>query len=139
MHSMGKTIAELHAMVRLHKIGLLKKATPTPVPDVLAIRGGKIQKNNKNKKPKKEKLLDCNYSFLGEYECSSLALDREERIDERKRLDHLKQDQTILMIKRFSERKKAGIPNEKFKGGFEQDIDDEGEEDKEDEEGDGEV
>ncbi|GKF13124.1 hypothetical protein Tco_0051050, partial [Tanacetum coccineum] len=27
----------------------------------------------------------------------------------------------------------------KFKGGFEQDIDDEGEEDKEDEEGDGEV
>ncbi|GKB44038.1 hypothetical protein Tco_0888980 [Tanacetum coccineum] len=60
---------------------------------------------------KKEKLLDCNYSFLGEYECSSLALDREERIDEKKRLDHLKQDQTILMIKRFSERKKAGIPN----------------------------
>ncbi|GJV58860.1 zinc finger, CCHC-type containing protein, partial [Tanacetum coccineum] len=35
-----------------------------------------------------------NNSFLGEYKCSSLALDREERRDEKKRLDHLKQDQT---------------------------------------------
>ncbi|GKB74217.1 hypothetical protein Tco_0935629 [Tanacetum coccineum] len=41
-----------------------------------------------------------------EYECSSLALDREERRDEKKRLDHLKQDQTMLVIKSFSERKK---------------------------------
>ncbi|GKC97198.1 hypothetical protein Tco_1167473, partial [Tanacetum coccineum] len=41
-----------------------------------------------------------------EYECSSLALDREERRDEKKRLDHLKQDQTMLVIKRFSERNK---------------------------------
>ncbi|GKB58824.1 RNA polymerase I-specific transcription initiation factor RRN3-like protein isoform X1, partial [Tanacetum coccineum] len=48
-----------------------------------------------------------NNSFLGEYECSSLALDREERRDEKKRLDHLKQDQTMLVIKRFSERKKV--------------------------------
>ncbi|GJT14063.1 hypothetical protein Tco_0861105 [Tanacetum coccineum] len=31
---------------------------------------------------------------------------REERRDEKKRLDHLKQDQTMLVIKRFSERKK---------------------------------
>ncbi|GJR79255.1 hypothetical protein Tco_0150040 [Tanacetum coccineum] len=29
-----------------------------------------------------------------------------ERKDEKKRLDHLKQDQTMLVIKRFSERKK---------------------------------
>ncbi|GJW00235.1 hypothetical protein Tco_1555486 [Tanacetum coccineum] len=29
-----------------------------------------------------------NNSFLGEYECSSLALDRDERRDEKKRLDH---------------------------------------------------
>ncbi|GJU11501.1 hypothetical protein Tco_1133897 [Tanacetum coccineum] len=56
---------------------------------------------------KKEKSLDYNNSFLGEYECSSLALDREERRDEKKRLDHLKQDQTMLVIKRFSERKKV--------------------------------
>nr|GEW29932.1 hypothetical protein [Tanacetum cinerariifolium] len=44
---------------------------------------------------KKEISLDYNNSFLGEYECSSLALDREERGDEKKRLDHLKQDQTM--------------------------------------------
>ncbi|GJT01540.1 hypothetical protein Tco_0822709 [Tanacetum coccineum] len=48
-----------------------------------------------------------NNSFLGEYECSSLALDREEMRDEKKRLDHLKQDQTMLVIKRFSKRKKV--------------------------------
>ncbi|GJS35673.1 hypothetical protein Tco_0534055 [Tanacetum coccineum] len=36
-----------------------------------------------------------NDSFLGEYKYSSLALDREERRDEKKRLDHLKQNQTI--------------------------------------------
>ncbi|GJV75900.1 hypothetical protein Tco_1507484 [Tanacetum coccineum] len=46
---------------------------------------------------KKKKSLDYNNSFLGEYEYSSLALDREERRDEKKRLDHLKQDQTILV------------------------------------------
>nr|GEY35338.1 hypothetical protein [Tanacetum cinerariifolium] len=44
-----------------------------------------------------------NNSFLEEYECSSLAHDR----DEKKKLDHLKQDQTTLVIKRFSERKKV--------------------------------
>ncbi|GJV93233.1 hypothetical protein Tco_1541046 [Tanacetum coccineum] len=42
---------------------------------------------------KKEKSLDYNNSFLGEYECSSLTLDREEM--RKKRLDHLKQDQTM--------------------------------------------
>ncbi|GJW13039.1 hypothetical protein Tco_0017172 [Tanacetum coccineum] len=47
-----------------------------------------------------------NNSFLGEYECSSLTLDREDMRDEKKKLDHLKQDQTMLVIKRFSERKK---------------------------------
>ncbi|GJY68585.1 hypothetical protein Tco_0471567 [Tanacetum coccineum] len=55
---------------------------------------------------KKKKSLDCNNSFLGKYECASLALDREDRRDEKKRLDHLKQDQIMLVIKRFSERKK---------------------------------
>ncbi|GKA64073.1 hypothetical protein Tco_0763679 [Tanacetum coccineum] len=59
------------------------------------------------KQLKKEKSLDYNNSFLGEYECSSFALDREERRDEKKRLDHLKQDQIMLVIKRFSERKKV--------------------------------
>ncbi|GJR62420.1 hypothetical protein Tco_1504582 [Tanacetum coccineum] len=48
-----------------------------------------------------------NNSFLGEYKCSSLALDKEEMRYEKKRLDHLKQDQTMLVIKRFSERKKV--------------------------------
>ncbi|GKD86254.1 retrotransposon protein, putative, ty1-copia subclass [Tanacetum coccineum] len=44
MHSMGKTIAELQAMLKLHEKGIPKKAE-TPV--VLAIREGKIQKDKK--------------------------------------------------------------------------------------------
>ncbi|GJX42632.1 hypothetical protein Tco_0257622 [Tanacetum coccineum] len=43
---------------------------------------------------------------MSEYECSFLALAGEERRDEKKILDHLKQDQTMLVIKRFSKRKK---------------------------------
>ncbi|GJQ89499.1 hypothetical protein Tco_0000638 [Tanacetum coccineum] len=59
-----------------------------------------------NAMDKEERSLNNN-SFLGEYECSSLALDRDERRDGKKRLNHLKQDQTMLVIKRFSERKKV--------------------------------
>nr|GFB21103.1 hypothetical protein [Tanacetum cinerariifolium] len=44
MHSMGKTIAKLHAMLKLHEKGIPKKAK-TPV--VLAIWEGKIQKDKK--------------------------------------------------------------------------------------------
>ncbi|GJZ79801.1 hypothetical protein Tco_0644638 [Tanacetum coccineum] len=44
---------------------------------------------------KKEKSLDYNNSFLDEYECSSLALHREEMRDEKKILDYLKQDQKM--------------------------------------------
>ncbi|GKC83348.1 zinc finger, CCHC-type containing protein, partial [Tanacetum coccineum] len=44
MHSMGKTIDELHAMLKLHEKGIPKKAE-TPV--VLAIREGKIQKDKR--------------------------------------------------------------------------------------------
>ncbi|GKC88813.1 hypothetical protein Tco_1149462, partial [Tanacetum coccineum] len=54
----------------------------------------------------KEKRSLINTSFLGEYECSSLALERGGR-DEKKKLDHLKQDQEMLVIKIFSERKKC--------------------------------
>ncbi|GKE47349.1 hypothetical protein Tco_1478607 [Tanacetum coccineum] len=44
MSNMGKTIAELHAMLKFHEKGIPKKAeTPT----VLAIREGKIQKDKK--------------------------------------------------------------------------------------------
>ncbi|GKC43742.1 hypothetical protein Tco_1061464 [Tanacetum coccineum] len=45
--------------------------------------------------------------FAWKYECFSLELDIEERRDEKKRFDHLKQDQTMLVIKIFSERKKV--------------------------------
>nr|GEZ09843.1 zinc finger, CCHC-type [Tanacetum cinerariifolium] len=45
MHSMGKTIARLHAMLKLPEKGLPKK-TKTSI--VLGIRGGKIQKDKKN-------------------------------------------------------------------------------------------
>nr|GEX71380.1 zinc finger, CCHC-type [Tanacetum cinerariifolium] len=44
MHSMGKTLAKLHAMLKLHEKGIPKKAE-TPV--VLAIREGKIHKDKK--------------------------------------------------------------------------------------------
>ncbi|GJX55822.1 retrotransposon protein, putative, ty1-copia subclass [Tanacetum coccineum] len=44
MHNMGKTIGELHAMLIEYEKGLLKKAK---TPQVMAIRGGKIQKANK--------------------------------------------------------------------------------------------
>ncbi|GKG00161.1 hypothetical protein Tco_0301851, partial [Tanacetum coccineum] len=51
MHSMGKTLAELHAMLKFHEKGILRKAeTPT----MLAIREGWIQKDKK-KKPQGEK------------------------------------------------------------------------------------
>nr|GEW53682.1 hypothetical protein [Tanacetum cinerariifolium] len=52
MHSMGKTIDELHAMLKLYKKGILKKAE-TPV--VLAIWESKIKKDKKNHKGKKER------------------------------------------------------------------------------------
>ncbi|GJS44384.1 retrotransposon protein, putative, ty1-copia subclass [Tanacetum coccineum] len=44
MHSMGKTIGELHAMLKLHENGILKK---TKTSSVLAIQEGKIQKDKK--------------------------------------------------------------------------------------------
>nr|GEU70910.1 hypothetical protein [Tanacetum cinerariifolium] len=43
MHSMGKTLAELHDMLKLHEKGIPKKVE---TPAVLAIREGKIQKDN---------------------------------------------------------------------------------------------
>ncbi|GKA01949.1 hypothetical protein Tco_0674614 [Tanacetum coccineum] len=49
MHNMGKTINELHAMLKLHEETLPKKVT---APVLHAIRAGKVQKN-KNKKPSK--------------------------------------------------------------------------------------
>ncbi|GKE73702.1 hypothetical protein Tco_1535743, partial [Tanacetum coccineum] len=45
--NMGKTIAELHAILKLYEKSILKKAR---TPAVLAIREGKIQKDKK--KPK---------------------------------------------------------------------------------------
>ncbi|GJS88829.1 retrotransposon protein, putative, ty1-copia subclass [Tanacetum coccineum] len=49
MHSMGKTIAELHAMLKLYDKGILKKAE---TPAVLVIQEGKIQKLAYAPKPK---------------------------------------------------------------------------------------
>ncbi|GKC81957.1 hypothetical protein Tco_1137674 [Tanacetum coccineum] len=44
MHSMGKTLAELHVMLKLHEKGIPKKdETPT----MLAIWKGRIQKDKK--------------------------------------------------------------------------------------------
>nr|GEV00222.1 zinc finger, CCHC-type [Tanacetum cinerariifolium] len=47
MHDMGKTINELHAMLKLHEQPLPKRDSPS----LHAIRAGKVQKKNKNKKP----------------------------------------------------------------------------------------
>ncbi|GJY75422.1 hypothetical protein Tco_0480538 [Tanacetum coccineum] len=46
MHNMGKTLAELHAMLKLREKGIPKKAE---TPAVLAIREGKIKKDKKKK------------------------------------------------------------------------------------------
>ncbi|GKA64947.1 retrotransposon protein, putative, ty1-copia subclass [Tanacetum coccineum] len=53
MHSIGKSIVEFHAMLKLHEKGILKKAETLAV---LAIREGKIQKDKK--KPQGEKGKD---------------------------------------------------------------------------------
>ncbi|GJY19926.1 hypothetical protein Tco_0392492 [Tanacetum coccineum] len=61
----------------------------------------------------KEERSLINTSFLDEYECSSLALKWEGR-DEKKRLDHLKQDQDMLVIKIFSERNNVFRERKKY-------------------------
>ncbi|GKB59655.1 hypothetical protein Tco_0915841 [Tanacetum coccineum] len=49
MHDMGKTVTELHAMLKLHEQTLPKKDV---APALHAIRAGKVQKKiHKNKKP----------------------------------------------------------------------------------------
>ncbi|GJU92850.1 retrotransposon protein, putative, ty1-copia subclass [Tanacetum coccineum] len=47
MHGMGKTVNELHAMLKLHEQNLPKRDAPA----LHTIRAGKVQKKNKNKKP----------------------------------------------------------------------------------------
>ncbi|GJT32829.1 retrotransposon protein, putative, ty1-copia subclass [Tanacetum coccineum] len=52
MHSMGKTVIELHAMLKLHEQTLPPKEV---APDLHAIRAGRIQKNQKKKSHKAAK------------------------------------------------------------------------------------
>nr|GFB77892.1 zinc finger, CCHC-type [Tanacetum cinerariifolium] len=49
MHDMGKTVNELHAMLKLHEETLPKKDAN---PALHAIRAGRVQKNQKNKSHK---------------------------------------------------------------------------------------
>nr|GEW76596.1 retrotransposon protein, putative, Ty1-copia subclass [Tanacetum cinerariifolium] len=49
MHGMGKTVNELHAMLKLHEESLPKKDAN---PALHAIRAGRVQKNHKNKSHK---------------------------------------------------------------------------------------
>nr|GEX15887.1 zinc finger, CCHC-type [Tanacetum cinerariifolium] len=53
MHSMGKTVNELHAMLKLHEqtLNLPKSISPT----LHAIQAGKVQKSNKHKKSHSQK------------------------------------------------------------------------------------
>ncbi|GJR49898.1 zinc finger, CCHC-type containing protein [Tanacetum coccineum] len=59
MHSMGKSIVELHAILKLHEKGIPKKVE---TPAVLAIREGKIQKDKK--KPQRAKGKDKGRNML---------------------------------------------------------------------------
>nr|GEZ97850.1 retrotransposon protein, putative, Ty1-copia subclass [Tanacetum cinerariifolium] len=51
MHSMGKTVNELHAMLKFHEQTLPKSNAPA----LNAIRAGKVQKSNKHKKSHSQK------------------------------------------------------------------------------------
>nr|GEW65217.1 zinc finger, CCHC-type [Tanacetum cinerariifolium] len=51
MHNMGKTVNELHAMLKLHEQTLPKSNAPA----LNAIRAGKVQKGNKHKKSHSQK------------------------------------------------------------------------------------
>ncbi|GKC75604.1 hypothetical protein Tco_1126378, partial [Tanacetum coccineum] len=51
MHGMGKTVTELHAMLKLHEQTLPKKEA---APALHAIRARKVEKKHKNKKPSLE-------------------------------------------------------------------------------------
>ncbi|GJU33218.1 hypothetical protein Tco_1176807 [Tanacetum coccineum] len=62
---------------------------PTPLPEI------------------EEKSLIYNTSFLGEYECSSLALDRRRK---KIRLDHLKQGNNVVFIARKNPRLLKAVP-----------------------------
>nr|GFC55722.1 hypothetical protein [Tanacetum cinerariifolium] len=50
-HPMGKTVNELHAMLKLHEQTLPKSNAPT----LIAIRAGKVPKGNKHKKSHSQK------------------------------------------------------------------------------------
>ncbi|GJU58178.1 retrotransposon protein, putative, ty1-copia subclass [Tanacetum coccineum] len=58
MHNMGKTIGELHAMLIEYEKGLPKKAE---TPQVMMIKGGKIQKANKKSLKAKAKDDTCHH------------------------------------------------------------------------------
>nr|GFB27209.1 hypothetical protein [Tanacetum cinerariifolium] len=69
MHSMGKTINKLHAMLKLHEQTLPKNNTPK----IHAIRAGKVQKGNKkHKKPQPQ--LAAMVKIKGRGRISSLML-----------------------------------------------------------------
>ncbi|GKA27402.1 hypothetical protein Tco_0713570 [Tanacetum coccineum] len=115
-----------------HKRMIGTKGTSTIITRTrLKIKTRNIKDQNSRKK---EKSLDYNNSFLGEYKCSSLALDREERRDEKEEIGSIE-----TRSNNAGKPKVGTVLSEKFEGWFEQDTNEEGGEDKEDEEGDGEV
>ncbi|GJV73518.1 hypothetical protein Tco_1493513 [Tanacetum coccineum] len=74
--------------------------------EALVDSAGRRRRNFQATPRKKKKSLDCNNLFLGKYEYSSLALDREERRDEKKQIGSLETRSNNVVIKRFSVRKK---------------------------------
>ncbi|GJT46332.1 hypothetical protein Tco_0955047 [Tanacetum coccineum] len=85
-----QTLKRLKKQRMIPKIDTVKDTTDAEISSLLDI---KIQSYLILRRTEERSIN--NNSFLGEYEYSSLALDRDERGDEKKRLDHLKQDQNF--------------------------------------------
>nr|GEZ25720.1 hypothetical protein [Tanacetum cinerariifolium] len=68
MHNIGKTVNELHAMLKLHEQTLPKNNAPA----LHAIRAGKVQKVNKHKKPQPQ--MAAMDKIMGRGKISSLML-----------------------------------------------------------------
>ncbi|GJX00946.1 retrotransposon protein, putative, ty1-copia subclass [Tanacetum coccineum] len=104
MHGMGKKINELHAMLELDEKGFPKKdATPA----ILAIKTGKIQKNNKNKKLK----ASAKGKNHGNAKKLSLLMLPKLRLPLHQRKSTLQRTQPAIIVMRGSKKLKPGALN----------------------------
>ncbi|GJX46602.1 hypothetical protein Tco_0271792 [Tanacetum coccineum] len=109
-----RTLTDVHHVPDLKKnlilLGVLdsKGFKYTSENGVLRVSKGALVVMKATKEKSNSDLTKLWHMRLGHMSEKGMAANlEEERIDEKKRLDHLKQDQTMLVIKRFSERKKV--------------------------------